>query len=511
MVNSPATELAAAIDEQQTSFDVLDGALLPAAPNLATIGQGDNAETILYTVKSGNTFSGVTRGFQGTARAWVTGTKLRRCFTEYDYRALTDNIAELDNDLTAHINDESNPHGVTKAQVGLGSVDNFPTASQSEAEMGTSSNRFMTPLRTKQAIDKRLQNDLTLRYNEGNVEAFNGEEWVSVGGDPTLSNYFGQYGVFPFAGDQDVTINSNTTWDDDTGMRRVKKLTIAAGVTLRIMKTPFFIFADEIEFGDSSSVIDISGPSGGPSVDYSNLSFARGGTVIQYPARAQGGCGGGMIFIVVKKVSGASGSIKSNGGNAWVSAGVAASGSAISSGEGALIVNRNLTASSSEDNLVLGELSLIDRGGSSSVSLKTRRTLRELLGTGGNNGSAATAPAAGSGVSAPGNHYGGSGIGGGGAAAINTQPLPTQPAMPPTVDELLQLAKVGCTGGGGGGAQAFTNQTGMLAGGGGGGSIVLWARDLVITPNLQANGGAYAAGSGTGQDGAAGVTYLVKV
>lgn len=47
-----------------------------------------------------------------------------------------------------------NPHVVTKAQVGLGSVDNYPTATQVEAEAGTATNRFMTPLRTKQLIDK---------------------------------------------------------------------------------------------------------------------------------------------------------------------------------------------------------------------------------------------------------------------------------------------------------------------------------------------------------------------
>lgn len=54
--------------------------------------------------------------------------------------------------VTAHIANTSNPHAVTKAQVGLGSVDNYSTASQAEAEAGTVSNRFMTPQRTAQAI-----------------------------------------------------------------------------------------------------------------------------------------------------------------------------------------------------------------------------------------------------------------------------------------------------------------------------------------------------------------------
>lgn len=55
--------------------------------------------------------------------------------------------------LTNHINNKSNPHTVTKNQVGLGSVDNFGTASQSEATSGTASNKFMTPQRVREATE----------------------------------------------------------------------------------------------------------------------------------------------------------------------------------------------------------------------------------------------------------------------------------------------------------------------------------------------------------------------
>jgi hypothetical protein len=56
--------------------------------------------------------------------------------------------------LDSHIADRSNPHDVTKAQVGLGNVDNFATASNPEAVAGDSNTRFMTPLRVREAIDK---------------------------------------------------------------------------------------------------------------------------------------------------------------------------------------------------------------------------------------------------------------------------------------------------------------------------------------------------------------------
>lgn len=57
--------------------------------------------------------------------------------------------------LTAHTDRTDNPHNVTKAQVGLGLVSNFPTADQTEAEAGTANNRFMTPLRVAQAISEQ--------------------------------------------------------------------------------------------------------------------------------------------------------------------------------------------------------------------------------------------------------------------------------------------------------------------------------------------------------------------
>lgn len=55
--------------------------------------------------------------------------------------------------LDAHKNDLNNPHSTTKAQVGLGSVQNYGMATQAEAEAGLVANKYMTPLQTKQAIE----------------------------------------------------------------------------------------------------------------------------------------------------------------------------------------------------------------------------------------------------------------------------------------------------------------------------------------------------------------------
>lgn len=59
-----------------------------------------------------------------------------------------------------HATNKSNPHEVTKAQVGLGSVDNFSTASFTEATDPSVANRFLTPQRAAQLIDSYIGNRL---------------------------------------------------------------------------------------------------------------------------------------------------------------------------------------------------------------------------------------------------------------------------------------------------------------------------------------------------------------
>ena len=55
--------------------------------------------------------------------------------------------------IQGHISSTSNPHSVTKAQVNLGNVQNYGLSTQLEAETGAIDTAYMTPLKTKQAID----------------------------------------------------------------------------------------------------------------------------------------------------------------------------------------------------------------------------------------------------------------------------------------------------------------------------------------------------------------------
>lgn len=70
--------------------------------------------------------------------------------------------------LNAHIANVANPHNVTKAQVGLTSVLDYGVATKIEAEAGIVSNKYMTPQRTKEAIDALIGNALALHLADNN-------------------------------------------------------------------------------------------------------------------------------------------------------------------------------------------------------------------------------------------------------------------------------------------------------------------------------------------------------
>jgi hypothetical protein len=97
-INSPATTLDGAIGDSDSTISVVDGSLFPAAPNLAVIGNGANAETILYGGKSSNDLTSVTREFQGDKIAWSDGTVISRNFTAYDYDTQRTNLGTLNTD-----------------------------------------------------------------------------------------------------------------------------------------------------------------------------------------------------------------------------------------------------------------------------------------------------------------------------------------------------------------------------------------------------------------------------
>jgi|GEM_PF-5306204 len=321
-------------------------------------------------------------------------------------------------------------------------------------------------------------------------------------------------GRFPHNGrsEADVTISSDTTWDETDYPGRLVQLdtlTVNAGITLTLEGGPWFLFIDEIVFGDTDSHISGDGPNG--SLDAAEAGpYARGGWHSS-TAISAGGSGGVMVFICAREISGAAGVISANGGDATRNTSNAAAGNS-SAGQGALAIWGNV--GSTEANWTgnqgtgtnphyLHPLHLfMGDGGRSGVG-----------GAGGGTGSALTTSSPGGG--------GGSGIGGGGGAEVNSGSSGDGllPYVTPGPAHLLALAELGCLGGGGGGAgTSDTGDSGAggasnCAGGGGGGSVCAWVRTLTATPTLEANGGTGtgANGNGSGGEGAAGVAYLITV
>lgn len=94
---SVPTQLTALISATATSITVADASILPAAPNLITLGREENAEVVLYAAISGGKLTGCVRGFGGTtAQIWPSSTEVYRAFTAYDHQTFLENLQTLD-------------------------------------------------------------------------------------------------------------------------------------------------------------------------------------------------------------------------------------------------------------------------------------------------------------------------------------------------------------------------------------------------------------------------------
>ena len=109
--NSPETSLSGALTAAGTTVNVVDGSVLPEAPNLLTIGaDGSTAETVLMTAKSGNVLT-VTRAQNGTtARAWSAGDVIARYFTAADQTAMQENIKKLNEEKAEKVSSPTAGH-----------------------------------------------------------------------------------------------------------------------------------------------------------------------------------------------------------------------------------------------------------------------------------------------------------------------------------------------------------------------------------------------------------------
>lgn len=101
---SKNTRLANSILSSDNTITVENASVFPAAPNFATIGTDENAETILYNAISSNELQNVERAKEGTAKSWSSGEIISRNFSNVDVVAFSNNITKIANFLNSHGN-----------------------------------------------------------------------------------------------------------------------------------------------------------------------------------------------------------------------------------------------------------------------------------------------------------------------------------------------------------------------------------------------------------------------
>lgn len=119
----------------------------PPAPHIHDIGDSYGWEYVVFQL-------------EGIRNAILVGDEASHDELRQQMQAIRDElellIAAVDDKVDLHIADKANPHKVTKLQVGLGQVEDFPVASAAEALAGTAANRYMTPQRTLALINKLI-------------------------------------------------------------------------------------------------------------------------------------------------------------------------------------------------------------------------------------------------------------------------------------------------------------------------------------------------------------------
>lgn len=101
---SKNTRLVNSILSSDNTITVEDSSVFPTAPNFATIGTDENAETIFYNAISSNELQNVERAKEGTAKSWSAGEIISRNFSNVDVVAFSNNITKIANFLNSHGN-----------------------------------------------------------------------------------------------------------------------------------------------------------------------------------------------------------------------------------------------------------------------------------------------------------------------------------------------------------------------------------------------------------------------
>lgn len=188
------------------------------------------------------------KDFDGVYLEW------RAKFNQLDFA-----LKDIEARLTTHINDQFDPHQVTKVQIGLSEVFNGPVASLSEAQQanGSVTYSYATPIRTKQSIEFNFLPVLQQHiddYNNPHRVTWETLGTYSVQGLQQLANQYYTRG-------ETVTASYNyasITWDE--AKNRVRKelpiLTLTSGMA------PWSLYSTNVPTGATNEWVlmgDVSG------------------------------------------------------------------------------------------------------------------------------------------------------------------------------------------------------------------------------------------------------------
>lgn len=169
VANSPDTFLTSPLASGGNIMYVADSSVFGTLPNLAVLGSGANAETVLILSKRSDQGLNIQRAVESVARDWAKASIVARNFTNYDYKQLKENIEKINNgkqeSLTAgnniqitngRISATDTKYDDTQIKKDIAALKNsqLAKASQTEAESGVDNTKYMTPQATKQAIQK---------------------------------------------------------------------------------------------------------------------------------------------------------------------------------------------------------------------------------------------------------------------------------------------------------------------------------------------------------------------
>lgn len=147
------------IQDQNDNMDLIDTALKGLEDGKVAKVAGKGLSTEDYTTAEKSKLAGVEAG----ATADQTASEIK---TLYESNANTNAYTDTEKSKLAGIQAGAQVNAVTsvagktgavtlaKADVGLGSVENYGIATQAEAEAGTSDTKYMTPMKVLQSISK---------------------------------------------------------------------------------------------------------------------------------------------------------------------------------------------------------------------------------------------------------------------------------------------------------------------------------------------------------------------